>query len=114
MHAVVPGTKTADRVPFSSPSRTIHFDRVEDVTAQLTFAAGKDGNYEFAIPLATLGLKPAAGQTLAGDLGILRGDGARTTARVYWSNKATAITADVPSEAQLAPGLWGKFRFEAP
>lgn len=110
--AVVSGTKPGDRVPFSSPSRTIYFDRVEDVTAQLRFAADKSGNYEFAIPLATLGLKPVAGQTLGGDLGILRGDGTRTTARVYWSNKATAITADVPSEAQLTPALWGKLRIQ--
>lgn len=57
--------------------------------------------------LATLGLKPAAGQRLYGDLGVLRGSGGQTVQRVYWSNKTTAITADVPSEAQLTPQLWG-------
>ena len=31
----------------------------------------------------------------------------QTTQRVYWNNKATAITADVPSEAELTPKLWG-------
>ena len=33
--------------------------------------------YEFSIPLAALGWKPVPGQSFKGDLGILRGDGAR-------------------------------------
>ena len=66
-----------------------------------------NGDYEFSIPLAALGLKPKAGQSLKGDVGILRGTGTDTTARVYWSNKATGITSDVPSEAMLTPLLWG-------
>ena len=48
-----------------------------------------------------------------GDVGILRGDGFETLHRVYWSNKATAITSDVPSEAQLTPRLWGRSIFES-
>ncbi|MCX7008593.1 MAG: hypothetical protein NTY53_15300 [Kiritimatiellaeota bacterium] len=106
--ASVPGTATKDRVPFSSPWRTIYFDRVEDVSAQVQLA-GRDGNYEFSIPLASLGLKVEPGQKVRGDLGVLRGSGGQTVQRVYWSNKATAITADVPSEAQLTPQLWGTF-----
>ena len=47
------------------------------------------------------------------DLGVLRGSNFQTTQRVYWSNKATAITADVPSEAELTPKLWGKWRIIA-
>jgi hypothetical protein len=85
---------------------------VEDVTAQIQLA-GSSGNYEFSIPLAALGLKPQAGLSLKGDIGILRGNGAETTARVYWSNKATGITADVPSEAMLTPQLWGRVELKA-
>jgi hypothetical protein len=33
--------------------------------------------------------------------------------RVYWSNKATGIPADVPSEAELTPQLWGRWEFVA-
>ena len=106
---VVPGTK--EPVPFSSPWRTITIDRVEDVSAQLQFAAA-EGDYEFSIPLAVLGLKPAPGQAIRADLGILRGNGFETLQRVYWSNKATGITSDVPSEAMLAPGLWGRWIFQ--
>jgi hypothetical protein len=106
---VVPGTK--DPVPFSSPWRTITIDRVDDVTRQLRFAA-VEGNYELSIPLALLALKPVPGQAIRADLGILRGNGFQTLQRAYWSNKSTGITSDVPSEAMLAPNLWGRWIFE--
>ena len=102
----------SEKVPFSSPWRTITFDKVEDVSNQLEFAATKDGNYEISIPLAALQLKPKEGLSIKGDIGILRGDGAQTISRVYWSNKATAIVSDVPSEAELTPALWGTILFE--
>jgi hypothetical protein len=105
--AVVPGT--AHPVPFSSPWRTITLDQVEDVTSQIEFA-GQDGNFEISVPLALLGLKVRAGKTIKGDIGILRGNGFQTLQRVYWSNKATGITADVPSEAELTPKLWGHWK----
>jgi hypothetical protein len=103
--ARVPGTK--EPVKFSSPWRTVTFDSVEDVTDSVTLAAGGDGNFEISVPLARLAWKPKAGASYRADLGVLRGDGQQTTQRVYWSNKATAITADVPSEAELTPRLWG-------
>ena len=107
--AVVPGTK--EPVPFSSPWRTITLDRVTDVSDKIELAAA-DGNYELAVPLSLLGLEPRPGLELRGDVGILRGQGGVTTQRVYWSNKATAIVADVPSEAELRPALWGRWKFE--
>lgn len=107
--AVVPGT--TQPVPFSSPWRTIKLDRVEDVSAQVELA-GADGNYEISIPLAALGLKPKPGQRIKGDIGILRGNGFQTSQRVYWVNKASGITADVPSEAELTPKLWGWWKFQ--
>jgi hypothetical protein len=113
--AVVPGTK--EPVKFSSPWRTITLDRVDDVTADVQLADDGAGHYEFSIPLKTLGApfeKPQAGARLRCDLGVLRGNGTQTLQRVYWSNKATAIVSDVPSEAQLAPKLWGQLEFAAP
>jgi len=106
--AVVPGTK--EPVPFSSPWRTITFDKVEDVSAQVRFA-GTDGNFEIAVPLSVLGLDAKPGLKIKGDVGILRGNGFQTMQRVYWNNKATGITSDVPSEAELTPQLWGKLEF---
>ena len=106
---VAPGTK--EPVRFSSPWRTITIDRVDDVSGQLRFAAAV-GIYEVSIPLAVLGLKPSPGRVIRADLGILRGNGFETVERVYWSNKATGITSDVPSEAEFTPGLWGRWVFQ--
>jgi hypothetical protein len=106
--AVVAGTKSP--VPFSSPARTVYFDQVTDVTGQVEFFAD-GGNYAISIPLGVLGLKPAPGERIKADIGVLRGDGSSTLQRVYWSNKATGIVADVPSEAELTPNLWGEWVF---
>jgi hypothetical protein len=108
---VVPGSTEKDRAPFSSPWRTVTFDRVEDVTAKVMFAASAEGDYEISVPLDVIGLKPEAGAKLRGDVGLLRGNGFETTQRVYWANKATGIVNDVPSEAALTPHLWGTLEF---
>jgi hypothetical protein len=105
--AVDPSAPASARVPFASPWRAIHFARVEDVTSKIEFATDDKGAYEISVPLALLDLTPAKGRRNALDLGVLRGNGSETTARIYWSNKATAITADVPSEAEITPSLWG-------
>ena len=90
--------------------------QVEDVSDQVQLQAltgNAAGSFIFSIPLQALGLKPAAGEKIQADIGILRGDGLQTVQRVYWSNKATGITADVPSEAELTPNLWGEWIFKA-
>jgi hypothetical protein len=105
---------------FESPLRTIRFDDVEDVSRYVQLIKGTDAspangssnsNFEFSLPLEVLGLKPTPGLTLRGDIGVLRGDGLRTVQRVYWSNKATGLVSDVPSEAELTPQLWGTLKF---
>ena len=106
----VPGTPADKRVPFSSPTRSVWFDSVEEVSAVVTLA-GTKGLYEFSIPLTVLGLTATEGATVAGDIGVLRGSQGATTQRLYWRNKATSITADVPSEAMLTPQLWGELKF---
>ena len=107
--AVVPGTTAP--VPFSSPWRTITIDRVEEISDVVALSADGRGNYEFSVPLKTLGLAPAPGLTIKADLGILCGTAGKTTERLYWHNKATGLTADLPGEAKLSPALWGKWRF---
>jgi hypothetical protein len=109
--AKVPGT--TDPVGFSSPWRTIYLDAVEDVSEHVVLATDRKGNYEISVPLEVLHWQPKAGETYRADLGVLRGANGQTTQRIYWSNKATAITADVPSEAELMPKLWGKWRLTA-
>ncbi len=109
--AKVPGTK--DPVAFSSPWRSIHIDVVEDVSQHVSLATDNTGNYEIRIPLTALHWQPKSGATYRADIGVLRGSNGQTTQRVYWSNKATAITADVPSEAELTPKLWGRWKVGA-
>ncbi len=103
---------TVQPVAFSSPWRTIHLDTVEDVSAQVSFATDKAGNFEVSVPLSVLHWEPKPGGTVRADLGVLRGSNGQTTQRVYWANKATAITADVPSEAELTPKLWGQWKLQ--
>jgi hypothetical protein len=109
--AVVPGTTDSQKVPFTSPVQSISFDKVTDVSSQIKLASD-GGNFEAAIPLSLLGLSLQKGMQVKGDVGVLRGTPGKTSQRVYWSNKATAITADVPSEAELLPRLWGTLVFE--
>jgi hypothetical protein len=106
--ARVPGTK--EPVAFSSPWRSIAIDVVEEVSQHVAFATDHAGHYEISIPLAVLHWQPKLGATYRADLGVLRGAHGQTTQRVYWANKATAITADVPSEAELTPRLWGNWQ----
>ena len=57
-----------------------------------------------------LGFEPKPGASYKIDLGLLRGDGAQPLQRVYWSNKASGLVADIPSEAELTPALWGTLK----
>ena len=118
---VAPGSG-AKPVDFTSLVKTVKIDQVEDVSSDLDLGSSlekdKEGNvllatYEFSIPLARLGLNPADGLSIRGDVGILRGDGLRTMQRVYWNNKSSGLVSDTPSEAELIPGLWGTFQFQA-
>ncbi|MDB6054180.1 MAG: hypothetical protein JWN25_1703 [Verrucomicrobiales bacterium] len=108
----VPGTAT-EPVDFTSPVRSIKFDRVDDVSAEVILARGTNGNFEMSVPLATLGVKAQAGLRIRGDIGILRGNGSQTMQRTYWRNKSTGMVSDIPSEADLVPRLWGEFLFKA-
>ena len=80
--AIPPGTK--EPVPFSSTWRTITIDDDENVSGQVEFAAS-EGDFEIAVPLAVLGLKPTTDMAVKADVGVLRGNGMATTQRVYWS-----------------------------
>jgi hypothetical protein len=108
--ARVPGT--ASPVAFSSPWRTVNIDVVSDVTNEVQLATNREGRYEISVPLSVLQWQPRPGTVYRADIGLLRGKDGQTTQRVYWSNKATAITADVPSEAELTPRLWGKWKVQ--
>ena len=77
-------------------------------------AKGKRYVVEAAIPLASLGLKPADAVTLRGDFGATHGDkaGMDTVLRTHWSNQATGLVSDEVYELMMEPASWGELRFE--
>ena len=115
--AVVPGTPQDKAWQVVSPVGSATFDRVTLLPKPKIYAAGSDTRYvvEAAFPLSVLGLKITPGLRLKMDWGVLVSgpDGTEVLRRDYWANKATAITADAPSEAELHPDLWGHVRFHA-
>ena len=112
---VVPGTPAADAWEVVSPVFRVTFDKVmrlDDV--RISVGESKTGYVlEAAVPLKTIGLKITPNLRLKMDWGVLVSgkDGNEVLRRVYWSNKATSITSDAPSEATLHPHLWGYVRF---
>lgn len=124
LYEPVSAEKKGPTAEFGSPLRTLKFDRVEVVSDQIQLAsstekdlkADKDGKvvittYEVAIPLSLLNLKPEAGKSYKFDIGVLRGNGQETLQRSYWTNKASGLVSDIPSEAELIPALWGIIQF---
>ena len=93
-------------VLYQSPIGRVRFGEVTDVSDSVALA-GRDGDYEVSVPLEVLGLRPEPGAELLGDLGLLMGDGAQTTRRIYWNDRDTGLVSDLPSEARLRPPNWG-------
>lgn len=113
--AVVPGTAQSDAWHVISPTGEATFDQVTELSdVQMSLATGGSGyTLEATVPLKTLGLSITPGERLKIDWGVLQTDdnGFQVLRRLYWSNKATAIVADIPSEARLHPDLWGHVLF---
>ena len=107
---VDPTAPEENAVAFSSPWRSVRMDHVLDVSDKVELA-GAEGRFELSVPLDVLGLAAKPGLETRGDIGILRGSEGATIQRLYWHNKATNITSDVPSEAALTPHLWGRWRW---
>jgi len=110
--AVVTGTPVDKKWEAVSPIGKVSFDvvkKLDDALVSINGGAGKGYIVEAAIPLASIGFSPKDGDRIKLDWGILETDpsGNAVMRRTYWSNKATGIVADVPSEARLVPELWG-------
>ncbi len=111
----MPGTPADKAWQVVSPVHSATFDRVTKLDSVRLAVDDTADSYtlEASIPLAALGLKITPGLRLKLDWGILVSgpDGTEVLRREYWANKATQITADAPSEAELHPELWGHVRF---
>ena len=111
-----PDARPSERTGFSSPWRTVYVDRVSVLEAA-KIEVNRSGTFvtvDAAIPLDALGLDPKGMRETRGDVGRVNSDatGTRAVSRTYWSNKATSIMSDLPSETLSDPDLWGTFAFE--
>src|SRR5262249_27117388 len=109
--AIAPGAPESQRVIYESPIGRVVFEQVLDVSKTVALAA-HNGNVEWSIPLAVIGLKPAKGMELLGDIGWLRGNGRQTVQRLYWNNFNTVTVSDLPTEARIEPAHWGIWKIE--
>jgi sugar lactone lactonase YvrE len=111
---VAAGGTQEEAAELSSPTRSVHFDRVRVIDIPLAMKL-IPGGYAVtaALPLKLIGVETLKGRVLSGDFGILLSDrtGQECTSRNYWSNKAANNTSDVPDEAMLQPVLWSELRF---
>ena len=110
----------ADKHPFTFSSGVVHEYVMEDVRILPDVrievkvdAAGKKYAVEAAIPLVAIGLKPAAGLEILGDIGVTHGNSAGTDTRLrtYWSNQATGLVDDAVFELKMEPKNWGNLKF---
>jgi len=93
---------TVDRVAFASVTRLEGVSLATEATREGYIA-------EVAIPLKDFGLAGWKEKRVLGDIGVVYSDpdGTKGLIRSYWSNKATGVTVDLPTEAWLEPGRWG-------
>jgi len=116
--AVVPGTPDEKAWRVVSPVNEARFDEVVQIDDVSMAVKSEDQKYtvEISVPLSALKLAPQPGVRTKMDWGILvtGPNGTEVMRRVYWSNKATGIVSDAPSEARLHPNLWGFVLFQGP
>ncbi len=119
---IVPGS--TDPLLVSTTWQTNYIDRVDDVSPYIQLRRTLN-DYECSVPLALLGLEPRLGQTVLGDIGILRGYNLsdakinwapsgyiRSTVQwAYWHNKITGVLFDEVSGTKLWPWVWGCWQF---
>jgi hypothetical protein len=103
-------------VTFACPWRSHTVDRVDVIDDASVKIIRRAGGYtlEASVPVASLAWAAAPGQVYPLDAGVIFSDakGDNRASRVYWSNKATGLVADIPGEIMPAPQLWGKGRVD--
>jgi hypothetical protein len=108
---------TAKPEEFASPVTTTAIDVVKVLDNAAVAVDRQPGGYtvRVAVPLAELGFAPEPGHRYRGDFGIVHSDakGTANELRMYWSNQATGLVADLALEAAIEPGRWGTFAVSA-
>ena len=97
---------------YSSPVSTRVFESVV-LDGRVKAESAAEGNgfrVTVTVPWSLVGVKPAAGMKLRGDIGFLSSDdaGEHTMLRTYFFNRNTGLVSDIPMEAKLATDAWGE------
>ncbi len=101
---------------FQSPVRETQFPFaavVADVAVQ-SRVTGNGYTVFASVPWRVLGVTPAAGLVLRGDVGVLFSDqtGTQTGQRTQWADPEVNVVNDVPTEAEFFPARWGEWVLE--
>ncbi len=107
-----PEVPDSKKVLYESPIGKVLFNAVDDVSDSVRVAQ-VDGNFEVAIKLSALDVRPQVGAEILADVGLIRGNGTQNIQRLLWHNTDTALVSDIPSEARMVPANWGRFSFVA-
>jgi len=115
MRPLDPNASASSKKTYQSDIQTRTFDMVDllkNVPTSMT--KRKDGYYiEAAIPFSMLGIKPAPGLKLRGNIGIIeRDDLTSTIKRDYWSNKNLKNPSDTAGLSWLYPVTWDILEFQ--
>jgi len=99
-------------VPFLSPARAVYFGAVKQLQdVRMAVTQNKTATYLRLPSPGNARYQTGIVADFVGDVGVIfgseSGNGARL--RLYWANKETAITSDIPSEAALAPAIGDAF-----
>jgi hypothetical protein len=110
-----PGADKPKQYEYSSSVWKESVDEVSELNdLPMHCTAEKDGYVvEVGVPWSVIGLKPAPGLKLKGDVGVIYGNdgGTKNAVRYMWSDKtpATGVNNDVPTEMRMHPndlGMW--------
>ncbi len=115
----IDGLKTGtESMQYSSPVTTTDYDTVRIMTDVKMVINRTDTGYtvEAEIPWKSLNFNAPSTETkMTGDVGLVTSDetGSKNLARIYYFNKDTGLTSDMPGEAKCYPNNWGGITFSA-
>ena len=101
---------------FTSPVMSVKYNTIKILDSAEVVINRTDSGYilEAKIPWSSINVPtPSETTKMRGDIGIVTSDefGSKNLARIYFFNKDTGLTSDIPNEAKCYPDKWGGITF---
>lgn len=111
---VNPKSPRSERVEFKSDVAKTTISSVKELKRLSAWAQRSNGHFTLRAVIPLSCITERLPKETRFDVGRIAGDpsGAVSVERVYWSNKATSLMSDEPTQAGVEPRLWGKAVFE--